>query len=169
MTSSSLLTANASQEPRTHPGDRTVIEVLQELVLLLEEQLRPLVQSELSVLVDVLHQPQLLFPSRPQAQAKCASFVSKLVQHTQRLLQEREEGLCVRVLQTLRQMMSDCEHSEKVRALYPPSVLCGRSGLPAFCCRFGFGSSSFFLFSCCTNRLSSLFPCAAAATCGPPG
>ncbi|CAN8018160.1 unnamed protein product, partial [Ixodes persulcatus] len=77
-------------EPRAHPGDRTVIEVLQELVLLLEEQLRPLVQSELSVLVDVLHQPQLLFPSRPQAQAKCASFVSKLVQHTQRLLQERE-------------------------------------------------------------------------------
>lgn len=104
-------------EPRAHPGDRTVIEVLQELVLLLEEQLRPLVQSELSVLVDVLHQPQLLFPSRPQAQAKCASFVSKLVQHTQRLLQEREEGLCVRVLQTLRQMMSDCEHSEKGEAL----------------------------------------------------
>lgn len=102
------------QEPRSHPGDRTVIEVLQELVLLLEEQLRPLVQSELSVLVDVLHQPQLLFPARPQAQAKCASFVSKLVQHTLRLLQEREEGLCVRVLQTLRQMMSDSEHSEKV-------------------------------------------------------
>lgn len=102
---------------RSHPGDRTVIEVLQELVLVLEEQLRPLVQSELSVLVDVLHEPQRLFPSRPQAQARCASFVSKLVQHTQRLLQEREEGLCVRVLQTLRQMMADTEHGEKGEAL----------------------------------------------------
>ncbi|KAH6928546.1 hypothetical protein HPB50_016883 [Hyalomma asiaticum] len=98
---------------RGHPSDRTVIEVLQELVLVLEEQLRPLVQSELSVLVDVLHEPQRLFPARPQAQARCASFVSKLVQHTQRLLQEREEGLCVRVLQTLRQMMADTEHGEK--------------------------------------------------------
>ncbi|KAL3245175.1 hypothetical protein MRX96_018310 [Rhipicephalus microplus] len=102
---------------RSHPSDRTVIEVLQELVLVLEEQLRPLVQSELSVLVDVLHEPQRLFPSRPQAQARCASFVSKLVQHTQRLLQEREEGLCVRVLQTLRQMMADTEHGEKGEAL----------------------------------------------------
>ncbi|XP_077487109.1 inositol 1,4,5,-trisphosphate receptor isoform X2 [Amblyomma americanum] len=102
---------------RSHPGDRTVIEVLQELVLVLEEQLRPLVQSELSVLVDVLHEPQRLFPARPQAQARCASFVSKLVQHTQRLLQEREEGLCVRVLQTLRQMMADTEHGEKGEAL----------------------------------------------------
>ncbi|KAH9381511.1 hypothetical protein HPB48_005514 [Haemaphysalis longicornis] len=108
------LTQEASPSSRSHPGDRTVIEVLQELVLVLEEQLRPLVQSELSVLVDVLHEPQRLFPARPQAQARCASFVSKLVQHTQRLLQEREEGLCVRVLQTLRQMMADTEHGEKV-------------------------------------------------------
>lgn len=107
----------SSPSSRSHPGDRTVIEVLQELVLVLEEQLRPLVQSELSVLVDVLHEPQRLFPARPQAQARCASFVSKLVQHTQRLLQEREEGLCVRVLQTLRQMMADTEHGEKGEAL----------------------------------------------------
>ena len=42
----------------------------QEIVCLLEDQLRPLVQSELSVLVDVLHHPELLFPANTDARRR---------------------------------------------------------------------------------------------------
>lgn len=38
------------------------MEGLQDIVALLEEQLRPLVQAELGVLVDILYRPHLLFP-----------------------------------------------------------------------------------------------------------
>lgn len=109
--------ASGSGGRGAHPSDRTVIEVLQDLVCLLEEQLRPLVQAELSVLVDVLHHPEMLFPANTEARAKCSAFVSKLVQHTQHLLLEREEDLCIRVLQTLRQMMSDADYGEKGEVL----------------------------------------------------
>ena len=53
--------------------------VLQDIVQLLEEQLKPLVQAELSVLVDVLHRPELLFPPNTEARHKCESggFISK--------------------------------------------------------------------------------------------
>ena len=46
---------------------------------LLEDQLKPLVQAELSVLVDVLHRPELLFPMGTEARRKCESggFISK--------------------------------------------------------------------------------------------
>ena len=46
---------------------------------LLEDQLKPLVQAELSVLVDVLHRPELLFPVNTEARQKCESggFISK--------------------------------------------------------------------------------------------
>ncbi|KAJ8936457.1 hypothetical protein NQ314_012319 [Rhamnusium bicolor] len=54
--------------------DRSIIEGLQDIVSLLEDQLKPLVQSELSLLVDVLYRPQLLFPagteSRKNAKAE---------------------------------------------------------------------------------------------------
>ncbi|XP_064473340.1 inositol 1,4,5-trisphosphate receptor type 1-like isoform X1 [Ornithodoros turicata] len=110
--------SSSSSGSRTaHPSDRTVIEVLQDLVCLLEEQLRPLVQAELSVLVDVLHHPEQLFPANTEARTKCSAFVSKLVQHTQRLLLEHEEALCIRVLQTLRQMMSDADYGDKGEVL----------------------------------------------------
>jgi hypothetical protein len=47
----------------------------QDIVVLLEKQLRPLVQAELSVLVDVLHCPEALFP----AGTKCeiGGFISR--------------------------------------------------------------------------------------------
>eukprot|EP00057_Strongylocentrotus_purpuratus_P027949 XP_011682423.1 PREDICTED: inositol 1,4,5-trisphosphate receptor [Strongylocentrotus purpuratus] len=60
---------------------RTIIEGLQDIVSILEDQLRPLVQAELSVLVDVLHRPELLFPIGTEARQKCESggFISKWV------------------------------------------------------------------------------------------
>ncbi|XP_022242149.1 inositol 1,4,5-trisphosphate receptor-like isoform X2 [Limulus polyphemus] len=115
---------SAARGPRRDPSssslfrnERSIIEGLQDIVSLLEDQLHPLVQSELSVLVDVLHRPELLFPPRTEAYKKCANggFISKLIAHTERLLEEKEEKLCIRVLQTLKEMMSlDPDYGEKI-------------------------------------------------------
>lgn len=53
--------------------------VFKDIVSALEDRLRPLVQAELSVLVDVLHRPELLFPENTDARRKCESggFISK--------------------------------------------------------------------------------------------
>ncbi|XP_078000812.1 inositol 1,4,5-trisphosphate receptor-like isoform X2 [Glandiceps talaboti] len=96
---------------------RSIIEGLQDIVSLLEDQLKPLVQAELSVLVDVLHRPELLFPPNTDARQKCESggFISKLIKHTERLLEEKEEKLCIKVLQTLKEMMTvDIDYTEKI-------------------------------------------------------
>uniref|UniRef100_A0A8B9HTW6 Inositol 1,4,5-trisphosphate receptor n=1 Tax=Astyanax mexicanus TaxID=7994 RepID=A0A8B9HTW6_ASTMX len=96
---------------------RNIIERLQDIVSALEDRLRPLVQAELSVLVDVLHRPELLFPENTDARTKCESggFISKLIKHTKQLLEENEERLCIKVLQTLREMMTkDRGYGEKV-------------------------------------------------------
>ncbi|CAM1322938.1 ITPR1 (predicted), partial [Pycnogonum litorale] len=97
-------------------NDRSIIEGLQDIVSLLEDQLRTLVQAELSVLVDVLHRPELLFPDGTEAKKKCqdGGFISKLIKHTERLIEEKEEKLCIKVIQTLKEMMSiDEQFGEK--------------------------------------------------------
>ncbi|KAM9592351.1 inositol 1,4,5-trisphosphate-gated calcium channel ITPR1 isoform 3-T3 [Trichechus inunguis] len=91
-----------------------------DIVSALEDRLRPLVQAELSVLVDVLHRPELLFPENTDARRKCESggFICKLIKHTKQLLEENEEKLCIKVLQTLREMMTkDRGYGEKGEAL----------------------------------------------------
>uniref|UniRef100_A0A8C7CAV6 Inositol 1,4,5-trisphosphate receptor n=1 Tax=Oncorhynchus kisutch TaxID=8019 RepID=A0A8C7CAV6_ONCKI len=96
---------------------RNIIERLQ-VVSALEDRLRPLVQAELSVLVDVLHRPELLFPENTDSRRKCESggFICKLIKHTKQLLEENEERLCIKVLQTLREMMTkDRGYGEKIR------------------------------------------------------
>lgn len=106
--------------PATSRDYRTIIEGLQDIVATLEDQMRPLVQAELSVLVDVLHRPELLFPSNTEARKKCETggFISRLIRHTERLLEEKEETLCVKVLQTLKEMMTiDIDYGEKGEAL----------------------------------------------------
>ncbi|XP_075966966.1 inositol 1,4,5-trisphosphate-gated calcium channel ITPR1 isoform X3 [Anarhichas minor] len=95
---------------------RNIIERLQDIVSALEDRLRPLVQAELSVLVDVLHRPELLFPENTDSRKKCESggFICKLIKHTKQLLEENEERLCIKVLQTLREMMTkDRGYGEK--------------------------------------------------------
>ncbi|KAL0859629.1 hypothetical protein ABMA27_010755 [Loxostege sticticalis] len=97
-------------------NDRSVMEGLQEIVALLEEQLRPLLQAELSLLVDILYKPHLLFTSPGEvSQAETSGiFISRLIRHTEKLLEEKEEKLCVKVLRTLREMMAvDPEYGEK--------------------------------------------------------
>lgn len=42
-------------------------------------------------------------------------FVYRLIRHTEKLLEEKEEKLCVKVLRTLREMMAvDPEYGDKV-------------------------------------------------------
>ncbi|KAG8235388.1 hypothetical protein J437_LFUL009247, partial [Ladona fulva] len=96
--------------------DRSIIEGLQDIVSLLEDQLKPLVQSELSLLVDILYRPELLFPPGTEAKKRCENggFIRRLIKHTEKLLEEKEEKLCVKVLRTLREMMAiDPEYGEK--------------------------------------------------------
>lgn len=96
--------------------DRSIIEGLQDIVLLLEDQLKPLVQAELSLLVDILYSPELLFLEGTEARKRCESggFIRRLIKHCEKLLEEKEEKLCVKVLKTLREMMAiDLEYGEK--------------------------------------------------------
>ncbi|CAG4962499.1 unnamed protein product [Colias eurytheme] len=97
-------------------NDKSVMEGLQEIVSLLEEQLRPLLQAEQSLLVDILYKPHRLFTSPGELTSPDTSgiFISRLIRHTEKLLEEKEEKLCVKVLRTLREMMAvDPEYGEK--------------------------------------------------------
>nr|XP_046199728.1 inositol 1,4,5-trisphosphate receptor type 3-like [Oncorhynchus gorbuscha] len=90
-----------------NPWDyKNIIEKLQDIINTLEERLKPLVNAELSVLVDVLHQPELLFLEGTDARQRCESggFISKLIQHTKALMSS-EEKLCIKVLRTLQEML----------------------------------------------------------------
>lgn len=107
-----------ASQPLTFRNDRSIIEGFQDIVSLLEEQLRPLVQAELSVFVDVLYRPEMLFPLHTEARRMCENggFISRLIKHTERLMEEKEEKLCIKVLETLKEMMSvDPDYEERVR------------------------------------------------------
>ncbi|KAF0036059.1 hypothetical protein F2P81_011371 [Scophthalmus maximus] len=102
---------SSSRSSRTiapsNPWDyKNIIEKLQDIINTLEERLKPLVNAELSVLVDVLHQPELLFLEGTDARQRCESggFISKLIQHTKALMSS-EEKLCIKVLRTLQEML----------------------------------------------------------------
>ena len=44
------------------------------------------------------------------------SLYRRLITHTSKLLEEKQENLCVKILQTLKEMMAvDTEYGEKVR------------------------------------------------------
>ncbi|KAM7404201.1 hypothetical protein PAMP_011568 [Pampus punctatissimus] len=75
---------SSSRSSRTiapsNPWDyKNIIEKLQDIINTLEERLNPLVNAELSVLVDVLHQPELLFLEGTEVRQRCESggFISK--------------------------------------------------------------------------------------------
>ncbi|KAL8219167.1 UNVERIFIED_CONTAM: Inositol 1,4,5-trisphosphate receptor type 2 [Gekko kuhli] len=56
---------------------RNIIEKLQDVVTSLEQQFSPMMEAEFSVLVDVLHSPELLFPEGSDARIRCGAFMSK--------------------------------------------------------------------------------------------
>ncbi|KAM4573328.1 inositol 1,4,5-trisphosphate-gated calcium channel ITPR2 isoform 2-T2 [Odontesthes bonariensis] len=90
------------------PDYKNIIEKLQGVVSCLEEQFSPKVQAEFSVLVDVLHSPELLFPEDARLRCERGAFMSKLIKHTKKLM-EKEEKLCIKILQTLREMLDKKE------------------------------------------------------------
>lgn len=113
-------------QPTLKHDDRTIIEGLQDIVSLLEDQLRPLVHAELSVLVDILYRPELLFPTGTEARRKCENggFISKLITHTERLIEEKDEKLCMKILQTLKEMMAfDSNYEDRVSLIIIQFVL----------------------------------------------
>ena len=100
--------------------DRHIVEGLQDIVILLEAQLHPLVQAESSVIVDVLYRPECLFPNGTEARRKCddGRLIRRLIKHAERLLEDKEEKLCIQLLGTLRQMMHfDVHYGDKGDAL----------------------------------------------------
>uniref|UniRef100_A0A8C2AQY9 Inositol 1,4,5-trisphosphate receptor n=1 Tax=Cyprinus carpio TaxID=7962 RepID=A0A8C2AQY9_CYPCA len=117
--------------PRKEPfgaHDYRIIEKLQGVVVYLEEQFSPQVHAEFSVLVDVLQSPEMLFPESAQLRSEDGAFMSKLIKHTKKLM-EKEEKLCIKILQTLREMLDRKEiFEEKVIVLHVSaltlSVLC---------------------------------------------
>ncbi|KAG7278868.1 hypothetical protein CRUP_036382 [Coryphaenoides rupestris] len=69
---------------------------------------------------NIIERLQLLFPENTDSRRKCESggFICKLIKHTKQLLEENEERLCIKVLQTLREMMTkDRGYGEKGEAL----------------------------------------------------
>ncbi|XP_076133509.1 inositol 1,4,5-trisphosphate-gated calcium channel ITPR3 isoform X1 [Alosa pseudoharengus] len=116
ITQNSLSRSNPSQKSSsrssrpaapTNPWDyKNIIEKLQDIINTLEQRLMPLVNAELSVLVDVLHQPELLFLEGTEVRTRCESggFISKLIQHTKALMSS-DEKLCIKVLKTLQEML----------------------------------------------------------------
>uniref|UniRef100_A0A671XBQ4 Inositol 1,4,5-trisphosphate receptor n=1 Tax=Sparus aurata TaxID=8175 RepID=A0A671XBQ4_SPAAU len=92
------------KEPLGGPDYKNIIEKLQGVVSLLEEQFSPKVQAEFSVLVDVLHSPELLFPEAARLRCESGAFMSKLIKHTKKLM-DKEEKLSIKILQTLREML----------------------------------------------------------------
>ncbi|RCN44779.1 RIH domain protein [Ancylostoma caninum] len=85
--------------------------------------LLPLHSAEGSVLVDVLHTPDLLFPVGSSLREKCAKggVVTKLIQHCKTLMQNKQDNLCTRVLQTLCRMCNGSRQnlSEQVSQVNP--------------------------------------------------
>ena len=57
--------------------------------------------------VDVMHRPDRLFPDSSESRAQCSGggFVSKLINHCEKMLENIDEGLIIRLLNTIRCMM----------------------------------------------------------------
>nr|XP_027212094.1 inositol 1,4,5-trisphosphate receptor-like [Penaeus vannamei] len=111
---------DASSTSLSGKMDHLVIEQdFHSVVSVLEAELRPLVTAELSVLVDILYQPHLLFRPDSEASIKCQNggFISRLIRHCEVLLEEKDEKLCIQVLKTLKDMITDSEYGEKGDAL----------------------------------------------------
>ncbi|CAJ0938463.1 unnamed protein product [Ranitomeya imitator] len=119
---------------------RNIIEKLQDVVASLEQQFSSMVLAEFSVLVDVLHSPELLFPDGTDGRIRCGAFMSKLINHTKKLM-EKEEKLCIKILQTLREMLDKKDgfseqptlyssvHDEALRVPAAKAINCNHHGL----------------------------------------
>ncbi|CAJ0918564.1 unnamed protein product, partial [Mesorhabditis belari] len=104
----SFLSTGGSMIPPILVSERNanVVNCYQMMVGEFKFYLLPLHAAEGSVLVDVLHMPQLLFPIGSTLREQCAKgrVVNKLILHCKKLMQSKQDNLCTRVLQTLCRM-----------------------------------------------------------------
>ncbi|CAF1275373.1 unnamed protein product, partial [Rotaria sordida] len=70
-------------------------------------RLSPLIQAEMSILVDVIRAPDALFPDKNECRLKFlnGAFVYKLIQHAKYLLIQTDENLCLRIMHALKSMV----------------------------------------------------------------
>jgi inositol 1,4,5-triphosphate receptor type 1 len=89
--------------PTLSQDEPQILDAYQELLMLLERKTGPEVHAEMSVLVDVMYSPELLFPEVTVGHQRAAGggFMHKLIGHTEQLLQDGEDRLVVQVLKTL--------------------------------------------------------------------
>ncbi|XP_076840863.1 inositol 1,4,5-trisphosphate-gated calcium channel ITPR2 isoform X1 [Brachyhypopomus gauderio] len=100
------------KDPLGAPDYKNIIEKLQSVVAYLNEQFSPFVEAEFSVLVDVLYNPEMLFPETGTSCTESGAFMTKLIKHTKKLM-EKEEKLCIKILQTLQDMLDQREISDE--------------------------------------------------------
>ncbi|XP_064425349.1 inositol 1,4,5-trisphosphate receptor type 3 [Latimeria chalumnae] len=123
--------------PQNHWDYKNIIEKLQDIINTLEERLKPLVDAELSVLVDVLHKSELLFLEGSEVHQRCETggFISKLIEHTKYLMSS-DEKLCIKVLKTLQDMLvkKNCyeDRGNALRKMLLNNYLCNRNGKEVF-------------------------------------
>lgn len=120
----------------TSSSHNFIIEAFQDIVSLLQDQLKPLVLAEQSVLVDIFYKPETLFTLDSFARKSCENgvFILKLIKHTAKLMEEilekdddkenTNEKLCIKVLQTLKEMMDvDPKYDQKVSFFFVHAFL----------------------------------------------
>uniref|UniRef100_A0A0N5C5P1 Inositol 1,4,5-trisphosphate receptor n=1 Tax=Strongyloides papillosus TaxID=174720 RepID=A0A0N5C5P1_STREA len=99
--------------PSSETYTSNVVIKYQEVINVFKIYLLPLQSAESSVLVDVLHLPEKLFPVDSPLRGQCENgkAVTKLIQHCKLLLENKQENLCIRVIQTLCKM-ANCTNQE---------------------------------------------------------
>ncbi|KAK0400335.1 hypothetical protein QR680_003453 [Steinernema hermaphroditum] len=107
------LQSMASYASTANDNYTNVVGMYQSMVADFRSFLLPLQAAEGSVLVDVLHFPERLFPLGSDLRKQCedGGVVAKLIQHCKLLLEKKQESLCVRVLQTLCKMATSAQHN----------------------------------------------------------
>uniref|UniRef100_A0A5S6QTU2 Inositol 1,4,5-trisphosphate receptor n=1 Tax=Trichuris muris TaxID=70415 RepID=A0A5S6QTU2_TRIMR len=98
----------ATQLTRRMQEYSSVIECFQEIVARLEVLFRPMAVAETIVAVDILQHPEVAFDGCHRQVAnhfRSDFFIAKLIKHCRLLAHEKNEVLCVKLLETIRTMV----------------------------------------------------------------
>ncbi|CAK9290328.1 unnamed protein product [Gordionus sp. m RMFG-2023] len=92
---------------------KVIVQCFQEMITYQEQFFKPLMHAELSILVDILHRPEYLYPPYSEIRIvfESGGLILRLIKHTSKLYEEKEETLCIKILQTLKEMMTIHETS----------------------------------------------------------
>ncbi|XP_018621500.1 inositol 1,4,5-trisphosphate receptor type 2 isoform X3 [Scleropages formosus] len=129
------------KEPLGGPDYKNIIEKLQGVVTRLEDQFHLKMQAEFSVLVDILQSPELLFPEAARLRCESGAFMAKLIKHTKKLM-DKEEKLCIKILQTIREMLDRKETFDDMGNALRKILLTRYFGNQRFVSKSDFGSGN---------------------------